>query len=510
MVLPPVESVRRRYLVTLLAQFSRLAISVVTAGVAPRVLGPVVFGNYNFLLNAASTLRSFLEPSAQQAFFTFSSQERSSGSLTKIYTVFLCLQVILSFGLIALAVFLQVTDRFWPGQQVDQLLWITLLDWTMFFAISLQQLGDSKGLTVRPQVISAVVSALSAIVLIGFAVVGWLNFYTYVWLNLGAATLITLMLGQWLLGTHRELCWAGKWHIGNYVRRWWHYAAPLLVYEYYMPLISFLGVYLVQAWYGSLEQGYFALALRWSALVLVFTSAALSIFWREIAYWTAQKRRDMAAQIYQRFDRLLIFLAFTLAGWLAAISLILVPWLAGESYRAAVPVMMVMAFYPVTQTYGQLTTAAIKATERTAFYRNWSIAFSLPDIALTYLVVAPREFLGWNLGAIGIALKMVVYGFLCVQVFEWANYHFFNLNYKRALLEKLITGIWVGVSSVILSILLSMLSALHPVLSLSSASLLYFSLIGLGVWLRPNFIGTSRKEIFSLARSLAQKLSKND
>lgn len=168
----------------------------------------------------------------------------------------------------------------------------------------------------------------------------------------------------------------------------------------------------MQSWYGSVEQSFFALALRWSALVLVFTSAALSIFWREIAHWTAQGQYHKASQIYQRFDRLLVFLSLVLACWLSFTSPVLVPLLAGEAYRAAVPTMMVMAFYPVTQTYGQLTTAAIKATERTAFYRNWSIAFSLPDIVLTYLVVAPREAFGWNLGAIGVALKMVVYGFL--------------------------------------------------------------------------------------------------
>lgn len=225
MVLPPVESVRRRYLVTLLAQFSRLAISVVTAGVAPRTLGPAVFGNYNFLLSAASTLRSFLEPSAQQSFFTFSSQERQSGSLTKLYVLFLFVQIMMSFSLIGIAASFQLAERFWPGQALDQILWVTILDWAMFFGLSLQQLGDSKGLTVRPQLVGALMSVANAAVLIMLAVSEQLNFYTYIWLNLFSACVTAALVGQWLLGTHRDLCWDGSLRVPEYLKRWWRYAA---------------------------------------------------------------------------------------------------------------------------------------------------------------------------------------------------------------------------------------------------------------------------------------------
>ena len=77
------ESVKRRYAATLFTQFMQLSASVITAGIAPRALGPASYGSYNFLLNTASTIQSFLDPSATQAFFTFSSQDRRSGSLTK-------------------------------------------------------------------------------------------------------------------------------------------------------------------------------------------------------------------------------------------------------------------------------------------------------------------------------------------------------------------------------------------------------------------------------------------
>ncbi len=78
------ESIRSRYAATLIAQFFQMGVSLVTAAIVPRVLGPASYGNYTFLVGASNTLRSFLEPSVQQAFFTFSAQDRESGGLSKL------------------------------------------------------------------------------------------------------------------------------------------------------------------------------------------------------------------------------------------------------------------------------------------------------------------------------------------------------------------------------------------------------------------------------------------
>jgi len=75
----PPDGVGARYAVTLAAQGFRMLSSLIAAAIVPRTLGPVLYGNYTFLLSTAGTLRAFVDMSAQQAFFTFSSQERASG-----------------------------------------------------------------------------------------------------------------------------------------------------------------------------------------------------------------------------------------------------------------------------------------------------------------------------------------------------------------------------------------------------------------------------------------------
>ena len=243
-------------------------------------------------------------------------------------------------------------------------------------------------------------------------------------------------VGYWLLVRHRDICWTGslRTHAREYLRRWWRYASPLIALEYYMPLASFVGAYLIQAWYGSTEQGYLGLATRWSSLVLLFTAAALNIVWREVASAVARDDRDEAARIYMRFNHLLIFLAATLCVWLSLASRTLVVSVAGEAFRPAVPAMMIMAFYPLAQTCGQMSSAALKAVGLTAAYRNWSVLISIPDVLLTYFLVAPREASvpGLGLGAVGVALKMSIYSLVSVQVFEWTAFRFFGVAFGAA------------------------------------------------------------------------------
>lgn len=497
----PVESLRRRYAATLLTQFIQFVATIVTSGIVPRALGPAAFGNYNFLLNTASTIRSFLDPSANQAFFTFSSQEKQSGGLTKTYALLLLLQIMIVFALVGVLAILQSTTLLWPHQAVDQIVWVTILEWCLFVTASLRQLGDSKGLTVRAQAIVLFTAFINVSGLLTLNYFETLNFYTYVWLNLFTALLIGFALGYWLLVVNRAITWEGslRENISGYIKRWWIYASPLILLEYYKPIVAYLGIYLLQRWYGSAEQGYFALAAKWSALVLVFTTSALSIFWREIANAMANNEQERAARTYYKFTNFLFFLALVLCTWLSFNSSLLVEILVGDEYQAAIPVLALMAFYPLQQTYGQINTAALKGAEKTKIIRNLGIWLSIPDVLLSYFLLASPNapIPGLNLGAMGIAIRMVVYGLISVQMYEWMSHRTFELNYIKTLIQKIIVMLiiftcgWLALLNIP-----DMLASfkLHSLTMLILSTAVYFTLISIIVLLRPQLLGISRNE----------------
>jgi len=508
------ESIRRRYGVTLIAQILRWALSfIVSAGLVPRRLGPVVYGNFNFLSNASSTLRGFLDPSAQQAFFTFSSQDERSGPLTKLYSLTLLGQMLIVFILIGFAAYFNKLQLFFPDQKVHQIMAITVLDWLLFMAISLQQLGDCKGLTVYPQLIGAVVAIVNAIALVGLALLHKLNLLTYVWMSLVSAVVWISALGYWLLVLHSDRCWDGKLigHVNPLLRRWWRFASPLILLEYCTPVIAFLSTYFIQIWYGSNEQGNYMLALRWCSPALAFTSAGLMIFWREIAHWTASGQWDRAKEIHLQFNHILFFMSFVLATWMSLGSSILIPAFVGQQYAAAVPVLMIMAFYPVIQTSGHLSGASFKATERTVVFRNLSIMISIADLFLTYFLLAKRSAIvpGMQMGAIGLALKMVVFGFFATEVYAWLDFRYYRLSYGRWLVERSFILLLVGSLAILtLHYLRQSLQSLglKPLSSLALASTFYFAGVSIVAYVRPGIIGLTRQGISKLLQEMIQKV----
>src|SRR6185295_5097325 len=337
----PRESIGQRYAATLAAQVVQLAASVAGAGIVPRALGAAAFGNYNFLLNMAGTVRGFTEPSVQQAFFTFSAQEERSGGLTRLYALWVILQLAVILLLIVTAAATGLAGRIWPGQRTNDILLITLVDWAGFLVISLKQLGDAKGLTVRPQLIGAVSAVTVLVGIVALAATGHLTFFSYAILSIVAAAATAASLAYWLLVRHRDQCWYGllRGSVRRSLRRWWAYSRPLILAEYYTTFLAVLSTYFIQFWYGSVEQGQLALATRWSAVVLIFTSSGVMILWREVA--SAAARHDLvgAGQLYRQFSQLLVFVSLVLSTWLACASPTLVNVFAGTEYAGAIPAL---------------------------------------------------------------------------------------------------------------------------------------------------------------------------
>ncbi len=493
------ESVRSRYVSTLGAQVFRLLLSAFTAAIVPRVLGPAMYGSYSFLLSTSMALRGFLDTGTQQAFFTFSSQERASGALTRLYAWVLGGQFVIVLGIIAVSAVTGHTSWLWNAQHPDRIVLVTVVEWMVFLATALQQLGDSKGLTTRLQLTAAAVSAITLAGLLVLWATTSLDFYTYAWLNLTGAGLTCALQSYRLLVRNRALFWDGAFKVRNYVQRWWRFTRPLILLQYYLPIVAYLGTYLIQKWYGSVEQGYYALALQWSSLALVFTTSGVWIFWREIAYSAGRDLR-VAAATYERFSSLFFFLAVALACWLSASSAQLVQIVAGERFRAAAGVLALMAFYPVSQTISQLTMACLKATERTSSFARWSVLLSIPDVVFTYVLLAPATapVPGLHLGAIGFAIRTAIYGLVSVELFDWLNCRFLSISYGRALGRKGAAAVSVAAFAFgSLGLGCSWLErlGLGNIAALATSSCVYAVAIALIVWFWPGLAGLTREQI---------------
>jgi O-antigen/teichoic acid export membrane protein len=197
----------------------------------------------------------------------------------------------------------------------------------------------------------------------------------------------------------------------------WQYCRPLILYSWLGFVYEFADRWLLQTYAGSVQQAYYAVAFQFGAIAAIATSSILNIFWKEIAEAHHQNNRERVAMLYRRVTRGLFFVAAAGAGFL-------VPWAEdilritlGAAYVGGTSTLMLMFFYPMHQSMGQIGGTMAYASGRVALQVKIGIAFMASSIVVSYYVMAGAEapLPGLDLGSQGLAGKMVVMQILSVN-----------------------------------------------------------------------------------------------
>ena len=171
---------------------------------------------------------------------------------------------------------------------------------------------------------------------------------------------------------------------------------------------------------------------------------------------------------------------------------------------------MIMAFYPIHQTYGQLSGSVFYATGQTRLYRNIGIFFMMLGLPITYFLIAPEGYLGLNAGATGLAIKMVALQFIGVNVQLYYNAKFLSLNFKRYLGHQVISvgSMLVIAWGTVVSINQISWMNQHMLVSFLTTGFIY-SLMVMGlVYKYPILFGLNREDIIALVESVREQLRK--
>ena len=275
--------------------------------------------------------------------------------------------------------------------------------------------------------------------------------------------------------------------------------------DYSMPLFwaSLVGVFvaLIDRWMlqifgGAAEQGYYSLGFNLGAICFLITGSFTPLLMREYAIAHEQKKSDRLAFLFSKY--LPLFYVITAA--IACFFSIHGDWLApliggGEFKKAAIPVML-LGLAPIHQTYGQLSGSLMTATDRTREYGRISIFMTILGLPFTYLVLAPESYWGLNLGATGLAIKLVVLQIIGVNIQIWYNTKYLGLKMKNFLSHQVIV--------VMLFLLLASTGKIIVgkafgigVVALLASSILYFIFVVTIIFIFPSLISMSRLELLN-------------
>lgn len=504
------KSVRVRFVTSVFGNGIRAVISFLTNIMIARTLAPKHYGDLTFLLSSFTAIKSLFDAGTSNAFFTFIAQHAAHFRVYFVYYAWLAFQF---FALTLFILFIGphgVLNYIWLGYP-RLLIWLAFL--ASFFQQQLwmvaSQIGESLRLSVKVQMLSlGIVSAyfmliLGAMYTLQLSVIDVLSLMSVVYF-LGA------FLGLFLLRNPHPDVPVARPSFKAVLLEYKRYVSPLVLLSWFSFGYHFIDSWMLQRFGGALQQAYYRIAAQVVAISLLATTAVLKIFWKETA--EARHRGDVGriALLYLRFSRTLFSFAMIVTGFLIPWTREIIHFLLGGSYLAATPVLMLMFFYPVHQTLGQISGSTLLASSRTRAYA-WISGISMVFAMLTsYFILAPRVgvlITGLGLGALGLAIKMVGVNVLSVNAQLWVvakmNGWKYDWFYQVAIIVMCLLLSYIAKSVVIL---FCHDAALHNpvgiIFAMGCAGLLYAAFMLVFVIFQSRlFTGFSRQELLMVGRS---------
>lgn len=494
------EKSYHRYIYTLFSTGGRAALAVVTSILVPNALGPKALGTIAFGQIVVQNVRSLFDFNMSQTFFNLSASKRQSGDLTHLFVKISFVQIIISLIMLILLSYTKIGNEIIQGTPFVILLLLLGIEWVLYGVGSLNQLGDSKGISKWPQIIMLAVNAVMAVILIVLVVMKSLTIFTYLIAVLVFGILNFISTMTYLFQTNYDRIWMriGHENLNDFIKSAMKISVPLTIVGYYGMGMEFIERFLIQYKYGPEEQSYFYIASKWASIIILFSTSSLQIFRQHLVENIVAGDIKKAGEIYLRLDGFLFYftLAFALA-W-SFVGKEILSLLLGRDFAEAGKILVVMAIYPVSQVFGQMGTTVAIASGSTKEYSILTAATITMGLVISYFLLMPKSSYipGLGLGSFGLAIKTAIFGLLAVQPITFLNCRYLSISYGKIMFQKVKIFLSLFVILLILTEVGKLFRPMFPVIleSIARATLFLFSAATL-LFIKPTFCGVNKNDI---------------
>lgn len=440
------DSLAKRYFSKLVSNLATIPLYLVMEAVLPRALGPASYGNFSFATALYQNFTNFLDMGTSTCLHTSLAKRPGEVELLAFYCRFSILMFLFCVGAGFSMQLPGMGASLMPGVPLWMAVPSALWAYATWAGRVARGANDALGITARSEQARIVVNLASALALLALFFTGLLTLktlYLHQYLSLGllaAGFMLTLRRGLEQSGALKN---QSMWRVsfsrfGQYAEEFARYSSPLFVTALASVLILSGERWLLQYFEGSVEQGYFSLSLKIGVACFLFVTALTPLMMREMA--VAHGKND-AAGIARLMDRYAPMI-YAVAAWMACFVLVEAPAVVrlfgGAEFSGALAPVQIMALYPIHQGYGQLANSIFYATGETSRLRNVSLCAMLLGLALTWLLLAPPRFFGLQMGASGLAVKMVLAQIVTVNLLFWFCRKSAPFNLKRNVFHQLV------------------------------------------------------------------------
>ena len=180
--------------------------------------------------------------------------------------------------------------------------------------------------------------------------------------------------------------------------------------------------------YNPSEQGYYTLAQKIAGTVFVLSSTILPLILRELSVEVERGNNKEAFLLYNFYGDLLIILISSICIFLIYNIEIIITYIGGSEFLNAKEIVLFLLIFTIFRVRANFSSLMIESYEDTKYLKSINFINYAISFPLVFILVAPKKYLGLELGAVGLSIKIILvqqlYNFLLVKKIS----HYFKIN----------------------------------------------------------------------------------
>ncbi|MCT7599791.1 lipopolysaccharide biosynthesis protein [Aliarcobacter butzleri] len=481
-------SLKKRYSIKLLANIISGIIGAIIVAIVPKALGPIAFGQFVYLQEFFTKVIGFLDMGSSIAFFTKLSARADRKELITFYFLYSFLVLLLIFGFIFASDAFGIISYMIPDISTEYIYLGLFFGFFTWFTQIFIKISDAYALTVSVELIKVGHKIVSLLVLLFF--VYQLAFDLELFFYFHYISLVSfLLIITWLFikkGIFQNIL-NSQFSILNLSKEFIEYCHPLVVYSIVGLLAGLFDIWLLQKVAGSEQMGFYGLAYSLAAMCFLFTSAMTPIITREFSKSYEEKDFENMRKLFYRYIPMLYSIAAFFSVFISIQSENVLAIFTDEKFKDAYLVLVLMAFYPIHQTYGQLSGSIFYAASQTKLYRNIGIFSALLSILFAFIFIYIFE-----LGAVGLALTMLIVQVIGTNIQLYFNSKLLKLNIKYFIFHQMYSILFFTLIAIFVS---KAINIENSILEFLFSGFLYTILVIIFSYIFPQVFATNRDEI---------------
>jgi O-antigen/teichoic acid export membrane protein len=503
------SSLKNRYLAKLATNIVGLIIGVGITSIIVRALGPADYGKFEFVTSFFQQLIPIFTLATSLGFYTKLSMRPNESTIITFYGFFLICAMITMLMVVGIIIYFDFSAYVWPHVNVQYIIMGALYIVFTVFITYIGQIADAHGITIPIEISKVIQKVIAISVLLIFYLYSNLTLTRYFLITYFNFLLLIAMSISVFFILRDKIFYPARLTIPRvtaYLQEFYKYCHPLLMSAVVTVFVGLFDRWILQKYGGNIQQGFFGLAFRIGAICFIFTSAMTTLIMRELSISFQNKDIGAARRLYRRYIPMLFSIAAILSCFVVINGESIVFLFGGSEYVGATIPIIIMAFYPIHQTYGQLSGSVLYASGKTKYIRNIAVIFGIIGIGVTFILIAPEQAHGFNLGATGLAIKYVLVQFIAINVQLLLISKILKINFFKYLGHQIIS-----ISTFLLASSISKLAIVFlpiseaPLIQLLLSGMLYLLIIGLILLMFPVIGGLTKTDVKKVLNMLSVK-----